>query len=245
MIKFFRKIRQSLLTENKFSKYLLYAIGEIVLVVIGILIALSINNWNEETKLRSQEIHILKELRDDLKQSTSDIQGDSIYFQEVKKSNQIIIEHIEAKLPYHDSLNIHFSKLVPFATFSINKTTYENLKNTGFSIISNDSLKKAVSKLYTSDFNLYKELEKRAMIEHYENYAKPMIMTHFKSFFKNQSVQPKDYQDFAENEGNTQIMGFTIFMCTNMIGYQGYLISTIENLVYKIDKEIETYEFQN
>ncbi|TVZ56074.1 hypothetical protein OD91_1353 [Lutibacter sp. Hel_I_33_5] len=50
MIKFFRKIRQKLLTENKFSKYLIYAIGEIILVVIGILIALQINNWNEHRK---------------------------------------------------------------------------------------------------------------------------------------------------------------------------------------------------
>ena len=50
MIKFFRKIRQRLLTESKFSKYLLYAIGEIILVVIGILIALGISNWNEERK---------------------------------------------------------------------------------------------------------------------------------------------------------------------------------------------------
>ena len=47
MIKLFRKIRQGLLTENKFGKYVLYAIGEIVLVVIGILIALQVNNWNE------------------------------------------------------------------------------------------------------------------------------------------------------------------------------------------------------
>lgn len=48
MIKFFRRIRKQLLTENKFSKYLIYAIGETVLVVIGILIALGINNWNQE-----------------------------------------------------------------------------------------------------------------------------------------------------------------------------------------------------
>ena len=47
MIKFFRTIRQNLLSENKLSKYLIYAIGEIILVVIGILIALQINNWNE------------------------------------------------------------------------------------------------------------------------------------------------------------------------------------------------------
>ena len=67
MIKFFRNIRQKLLTENKISKYLLYAIGEIVLVVIGILIALSINNWNEERKNNLIEkkliLNIIKDLR--------------------------------------------------------------------------------------------------------------------------------------------------------------------------------------
>ena len=50
MLRFFRQIRQRLLTDNKFSKYLLYAIGEILLVVIGILIALQVDNWNEQRK---------------------------------------------------------------------------------------------------------------------------------------------------------------------------------------------------
>lgn len=67
MIKFFRKIRQQLLTENKFSRYLLYAIGEIVLVVIGILIALQINNWNENRKGRIQELSSMKEVVENLK----------------------------------------------------------------------------------------------------------------------------------------------------------------------------------
>lgn len=57
MIQFFRRIRQQLLSENKLSKYLLYAMGEIILVVIGILIALSINNWNEANKLQ-EEINV-------------------------------------------------------------------------------------------------------------------------------------------------------------------------------------------
>ncbi|WP_273277430.1 DUF6090 family protein [Maribacter polysiphoniae] len=62
MIKFFRRIRQQVLTENKFSKYLLYAIGEIVLVVIGILIALQINNWNEIRKDNAETNKINYEL---------------------------------------------------------------------------------------------------------------------------------------------------------------------------------------
>ncbi|WP_228852917.1 DUF6090 family protein [Aegicerativicinus sediminis] len=70
MIKFFRKIRQKMLAENKFGKYLTYAIGEIVLVVIGILIALQINNWNQERLNKKQEHQILSQL---LKEYTSNL----------------------------------------------------------------------------------------------------------------------------------------------------------------------------
>ncbi|MEK6152490.1 DUF6090 family protein [Flavobacteriaceae bacterium 3-367] len=70
MIKIFRKTRQKFLAENKFSKYLVYAIGEIILVVIGILIALQINNWNESRKddlqLQEYEQSLIGELRTDL-----------------------------------------------------------------------------------------------------------------------------------------------------------------------------------
>ncbi|PCJ94919.1 MAG: hypothetical protein COA50_11090 [Flavobacteriaceae bacterium] len=65
MIKFFSKIRQRLLTENKFSKYLLYAIGEIVLVVIGILIALSINTWNHNLADEKKSKIILENLHEE------------------------------------------------------------------------------------------------------------------------------------------------------------------------------------
>lgn len=65
MIKFFRKIRRRLLTENKFSKYLFYAIGEILLVVLGILIALQINIWRQESILLSKEQAYLVELNDE------------------------------------------------------------------------------------------------------------------------------------------------------------------------------------
>ena len=67
MIKFFRKIRQNLLMENKTGKYLKYAIGEIILVVIGILIALQINNWNENKKLEAKTQDYYKQLLEDLK----------------------------------------------------------------------------------------------------------------------------------------------------------------------------------
>ena len=66
MITLFRKIRQKLLAENKIGKYLKYAIGEIILVVIGILIALQINNWNELRKQQQVELKYFYNLKNDL-----------------------------------------------------------------------------------------------------------------------------------------------------------------------------------
>ena len=73
MIKFFRNIRHKLLSKKKFSKYLIYAIGEIILVVIGILIALQINNWNENKKERKIERKILIDLREEIQTNRNKI----------------------------------------------------------------------------------------------------------------------------------------------------------------------------
>ncbi len=74
MIKFFRKIRQQSLTENKFSKYLLYAIGEVILVVIGILIALQINNWNNDLENKKIEQNIIQNLNLEFKLNKESLQ---------------------------------------------------------------------------------------------------------------------------------------------------------------------------
>src|SRR5210317_1967479 len=88
MIKFFRKIRQNLLSEGKTGKYLKYAIGEIILVVVGILIALSINNWNEERKQNELETVYLKRLHNELKK---DIVTFSNEIQRLEKNNEKIV----------------------------------------------------------------------------------------------------------------------------------------------------------
>jgi hypothetical protein len=71
MIKFFRRIRQKLLSENKFSKYLIYGLGEILLVVVGILIALQVNNWNEHNKSLESEQLILMDLKNEISSNIS------------------------------------------------------------------------------------------------------------------------------------------------------------------------------
>ncbi|MFT4660619.1 MAG: hypothetical protein ACI8XB_000887 [Patiriisocius sp.] len=85
MIKFFRKIRQNLFMENKTGKYFKYAIGEIVLVVIGIIIALQINNWNENRKELKVEQSIIFNLNTEFKNNL--IQLDTAVFYMRKRIN--------------------------------------------------------------------------------------------------------------------------------------------------------------
>jgi hypothetical protein len=86
MIKFFRHIRQRLLTENKFSKYLLYAIGEIFLVVVGILIALQINNWNELRKTHLQDLEFLNNLKVELSIDIAALTAKITEYQEINST---------------------------------------------------------------------------------------------------------------------------------------------------------------
>lgn len=80
MIKFFRHIRQKLLSENKFSKYLIYAIGEIILVVIGILIALQINNWNENRLKQEQLISVYERTLTDIENDVQELSVNLDYY---------------------------------------------------------------------------------------------------------------------------------------------------------------------
>ncbi len=81
MLRFFRQLRNRLLTDNKISKYLLYAIGEIVLVVIGILIALQINAWNEDVKNRKAEGEFYSDILNDLSRDSLKLEGLILFYQ--------------------------------------------------------------------------------------------------------------------------------------------------------------------
>lgn len=164
MIKFFRKIRQNMIKENKTTKYLLYAAGEIILVVIGILIALQINNANENRKTKIIETSYLERLVIDLKENKT-------LWEETFDRKQ---QQLEAA---HVFLNFRFSKnqdtvmkVMPFFTalgswkdININQVTFDEMVSSGtLNIISNDSIKLkllGLDKLYKAILNRQELIE--------------------------------------------------------------------------------------
>ena len=151
MIKFFRKIRQKLLSENKFSKYLIYALGEIILVVIGILIALQINNWNEIRKVNSNQLKYLNLLK---KEALTNVASLDIHLGTVKElteGQKEVFRIIDAPKDTLSEEYISKSFFKAFSTlikFDYNNSVLTEIKNSGeLKNIKNDSIWTALIEL--------------------------------------------------------------------------------------------------
>lgn len=157
MIAFFRRIRRTLFTKNNFSKYTLYAIGEIVLVVIGILIALQINNWNDVRKTRNKEVHYLKNIKTDLNINIAELDNYIETRTACINAANTILEHFEGK-PITDpsEFNALGISIYSWQKFYQNNNTFQELLNSGnLALISNDSIKNILLDLES----LYKKMK--------------------------------------------------------------------------------------
>jgi hypothetical protein len=126
MIKFFRKIRRKLLTENKFSKYLLYAIGEIILVVIGILIALSINNWNQKRLKHEELISVYERIVIDIDNDVRQLSRAVVYYDSLEYVYKRVINDSITPDLFDDGLSRILTS--SFATTTLSATGVNKLK---------------------------------------------------------------------------------------------------------------------
>ena len=157
MIKFFRKIRQRLLAENKFSRYLLYAVGEIFLVVIGILIALQINNWNEGLKERATEQSILKQLHSEYQSNLAQLDEKIFMRNEALEASYFLLEQIDHPANIEENaIYDAFWKLVRDPTFD--PIVNDIVGSSNLRLIRNDSLVRLLSN-WSSEVYQVQELE--------------------------------------------------------------------------------------
>ena len=250
MIKFFRNIRQTLIMENppagragKTSKYLKYAIGEIVLVVIGILIALQINNWNERRKQYQKEkvllIEVKKALESDLKKEF--IPALISYRKKVEAKNWIENYYANTEIVSNDTLTKYFRSYLGRDWFFVfNTAAFENLKSIGMDIITSDSLRSKISILYSYEYLNIKELNDR-FVGYQTNHVEPLINDKINLF--DQVYSKSEFQNLLnDNSINSRL--------TELNRRRRFLISTfvepskllVESLIQDIDKELKITE---
>ncbi|MCA0154411.1 DUF6090 family protein [Winogradskyella vincentii] len=210
MIKFFRHIRRSLINQNQMGKYFKYAIGEILLVVVGILIALQVNNWNEQRKLRNYEKQLLNQLRIDFKRNSDDLKFNIMLQNKIINSSKLILQHLEDKRPFHDSLSNHFANTVLWTKFIVSEGAYKTIESQGLDIISNLELRDLTFRVFEGNLNWLRQME-NTVINFTEDFRQGDASRYFTALnpivikdgrFDDGWVQISDYSKLISNEGN-------------------------------------------
>ena len=179
MIKLFRKIRYDLMEKNKTGKYLKYAIGEIILVVLGILIALQINNWNELRKQKQLELDAMSEVRDDLINSIDDISQNLRLMSDWLESAWKIKRLISNSEVFPDSLGTDLLKMTRDEYLFASSKTYLALQSAGFKVIKNDEIRGRLDNLYEM---IYPRLQPITSIEpNIQEYFSDYIQQNFRA----------------------------------------------------------------
>lgn len=178
MIKIFRKIRQNLLMENKTGKYFKYALGEIILVVIGILIALQINNWNTHRIERSKEdsylVNLKRDLNNQMQMIERNLSGEEYIYNSLSKVKSNFDKHKKFRAVKEDIVLI--SSMNDRYTFTITSPTYTELLSTGnLDLITDKTFKTQMVKYY-EDLELTSQVIQNNN-DHKDNVVNPMTLS--------------------------------------------------------------------
>lgn len=201
-----------MINDNRFKKYALYAIGEIILVVIGILIALQINDWNDQKKKADLEIKILKEIRTNLSFDLEEIQEDIEIMDSIEIAAIEIIDYVSNNNLPSESFGYNVAKMKVAPHFNPNKSGYELLTSKGVETVVNDSLRMAISDLYESYYPYYDQYEKER-ITFKSNIIQPYFLKYFswlsdedKFFLTTLNCTEKDYLKLKNEESFVKVI---------------------------------------
>jgi hypothetical protein len=179
MIKFLGKIRKKLLDNGDLKKYLLYAIGEIILVVVGILIALQINNWNQKRANKKLEVQYYQSMKSQLNEDMVDLLGNIYYNQELldqfSYAKSLLIQKDKSKM---DTLAKITYSMIYYADFRRKSSIYQTLVNSGeIKHISNQKIIEALQSLEEtySYMDRIEETNREVILFHVVPEIKPVI----------------------------------------------------------------------
>ncbi|HKK12488.1 MAG TPA: DUF6090 family protein [Flavobacteriaceae bacterium] len=239
MIKLFRNIRQNLLREGKTANYLKYAIGEIILVVIGILIALQINNWNERRKYKSLETNMLTEIKASLEESLIEINEMIEENGNYVDNYKILLDHINNNLPYDKTLDTYFGGLEYWVSPYFNYSAFETLKTLGAELISNDSLRKRIIRMYDRDFQYLVNDYDKSEWNYSTSVVHPFFSKHLERDINSSKAVPNNYDELMNNAEFKNILTALIRLRSHGITTSKELKSSLENLIEDISNEID------
>lgn len=241
MIKFFRKIRQKLIEGGDLKRYLIYAIGEILLVMIGILLALQVNNWNESNRLSRSEITYLKEIRNDLVKDTLSLSLVISNFKTIlsnfKSQDSTIhsqFDHALGQLPAAEIKNDigYFFRTNP--PFRPKQGTYKSLISEGkSSIITNRLLFNELQGVYEDEYLSLERIDNTVWDKSVTLNAKYAYEVKYEDFGSPVNIRNK--QILADIQNSYGLHSLYAFRCVSVK-------NILKDLISSLDLEIESLQ---
>ena len=249
MIKFFRHIRQNLLMENKTSKYFKYAIGEIILVVIGILIALQINNWNQELGHKQDEHLIVKNLNLEFKKNKISIEKYIKQYESILSDIRNIMNLIgepEEVLNKHN-LDSLISRSIDYWTYKPSQSVVSDIISSGkLNLITSDSLR---LQLFEWSVNLEENVENyKTLDEISQSIVLPYLIKHASlknidsygilEWHNKSKLKHSNYEMFQDIEFEN-VMDAHAWDVKNYIMVLENLEKTIDKIIMETNRELQ------
>jgi hypothetical protein len=249
MIKFFRKIRQNLLMENKTGTYFKYAIGEVLLVVVGILIALWLNNLNSERQRTIEEINSLKGLKKDFQADIIDFKSNIWAYKNISSSVDFVLKRLESSAVYNDSLDSYFSGTIQWPRSIINQNSFDVLKSKGLDLISNNSLRNEILTFHGQVYTAIKTWEDQFNRDiYFDEIVKRFDKFEPWKYGKDHKFQLGVMKPINYNALKTDTLYLSLLRTMKrdaeqlLYGHYATIIKDLESLVLNIDKELAILE---
>ncbi|WP_298420438.1 hypothetical protein [uncultured Kordia sp.] len=244
-MKVFQKIRQQLLKDSKLRKYLAYAVGEIILVVVGILLALQIDGWKAQQEVNEHEYNILQNLHRDLSATKDELERD-VKANKISKSNlEIALDHLNKNTVYTSAMDTLFPAIAnwesPLPTF----VTYEIFKIEGIRIIQSKEIKEGVIKFHESTLGFIINDYDKAEWSLFENVTLPFITEHLSYLLEGETValKPNNYDELSKDSKFRNILTLSMAMRGKGLAFYETSIKELNELLLLIENEIEKNDY--
>ena len=231
--------------DGNLRRYLLYAIGEVLLVMIGILLALYVNNANEHRKENAKSQAVIREIMENLESNTRQFQNEIDLEKKVISSIDIISANLSETKTYHDSLDKHFHLCGFWPSSTWETSGYEALKSQGIELVKSDELRKAIIELYEIVYPGISEIVRNS-----EGYSYSTLIPTFSELFlfdtsevgqsyEEYEASPFSYEDVLESRKLKGMLSFWRLMRVVGIDVRESAIKENERAVRLIKLELE------
>lgn len=228
--------------KTEIKKYLSYALGEVLLIFIGISLALWFDNWNEDQKRSKMQIATLIEISEGLKGDIQSLKNDSIGCNRITQNIFQLADVLDSQQTYNESLDTLLLSPTNYIVYSFNISPYKLLESRGLDLITDKNLRQQISDLYSYQYNYIIQVstqDKDANNEFFLNhYSKYIQYPSGNNPDKNYKIKPLAFEQLIHDAEMISLIRWQGWLMVRNQNHINRLLQQIRNLKAKVDTEI-------